>query len=67
MWLCTFLGRNGNKVYFFIEAPALVLCVWGWGGGRWGDGVVWVEIGGGMGLLFPRCCQAFGFHGAAPC
>lgn len=42
MWLCTFLGRNGNKVYFFIEAPALVLCVWGWGGGRWGG---WADVG----------------------
>lgn len=42
MWLCTFLGRNGNKVYFFIEAPALVLCVWGWGGGRWGG---WGDVG----------------------
>lgn len=43
MWLCTFLGRNGNKVYFFIEAPALVLCVWGWGGGRWGGWGLWVS------------------------
>lgn len=66
MWLCTFLGRNGNKVYFFIEAPALVLCVWGWGGSHWGG---WGDVGRDWrwdgaavpqvlpGLWVSRCCS----------
>lgn len=32
------------------------------GMGRYG-----LRLGGGMGLLCPSCCQAFRFHGAAPC